>query len=184
MVTGGVDTQAPARKSVDSKGPPSGEVILFDSEKGQMVQKLTGHAKRVTSVCLHGTKALKLSESPSVVAGCGRLRLARLHRQGCLGDRFRWAFSRCGPALAATGPAPIAAAPRCASTRPRRSQPYAQSHDVSYVAGDGDFDPPLGRLLPERRAGQELGDARPHHGPLREAPGGFGDQPRPSLSAF
>ncbi len=32
------------------------QVVLFDAEKGSMVQKLTGHAKKVTSVSLHATK--------------------------------------------------------------------------------------------------------------------------------
>ena len=41
VVTGGVDAQ----------------VVLFDAEKGSLVQKLTGHAKRITSVSLHPTKA-------------------------------------------------------------------------------------------------------------------------------
>lgn len=32
------------------------QVVLFDAEKGSLVQKLTGHAKKVTSVSLHATK--------------------------------------------------------------------------------------------------------------------------------
>eukprot|EP00913_Durusdinium_trenchii_P023737 g22295.t1 len=52
VVTGGVDTQ----------------VVLFDSEKGGLVQKLTGHAKKVTSVCLHPTKDVVVSGSSDASA--------------------------------------------------------------------------------------------------------------------
>mmetsp|Transcript_20204 Transcript_20204/g.36620 ORF Transcript_20204/g.36620 Transcript_20204/m.36620 type:complete len:503 (+) Transcript_20204:84-1592(+) len=46
-VTGGVDSQ----------------VILFDTAASKMVQKLTGHAKKVTSVAFHPTKEVVLSAS-------------------------------------------------------------------------------------------------------------------------
>jgi hypothetical protein len=39
-----------------SDGLAAGQVVLFDAEKGSLVQKLTGHAKKVTSVSLHATK--------------------------------------------------------------------------------------------------------------------------------
>lgn len=52
VVTGGVDAQ----------------VVLFDAEKGSMVQKLTGHAKKVTSVSLHATKDVIVSGSQDATA--------------------------------------------------------------------------------------------------------------------
>eukprot|EP00913_Durusdinium_trenchii_P023738 g22295.t2 len=61
------DKENPIKCYAES-GQTSCTVVLFDSEKGGLVQKLTGHAKKVTSVCLHPTKDVVVSGSSDASA--------------------------------------------------------------------------------------------------------------------